>query len=168
MKHNNKSKPGRRNKKKGEPRWHPTSHTGIRVDKDGNLKVRAAVKRNGKVKELNRVLASPARIGDALRIYAELKAELQGTSTRRLPTTVADFSERWIREKSSRVRDAVAGRYLDTLATHVLPCIGHVYVHELGRQQIVDMLDGWSAKTLPDGEPNIVRCPDPAAAAQMK
>jgi len=132
-------------------RWHRTKHTGIYSDKAGNLQVRAAIKRNGKVLTNKRVLAAPVELGDALLVYAELKAELEGGRRPTQQTTYSDFAERWIVRCSTINRPMVVKTNSNHLAFHILPHIGHLFIEDLTRKQIIEMTKDWVAKRKDDG-----------------
>ena len=139
--------------KANKKRWAPTKHTGISSDKEGNLLVRAAIKRNGKALTSKRVLPAPAKIGDALLVYGELKAELEGGGSRATRQhTLAAYSEQWIAQNARISRPGVIKTYLNALAYHVLPEIGHVFIEDLTREQVIEMTEKWASERMEDGE----------------
>jgi len=139
--------------KANKKRWAPTKHTGISSDKEGNLLVRAAIKRSGKALTSKRVLPAPVQIGDALLVYSELKAELEGGD--RKPTrqlTLAAYSEQWIAQNARISRPGVIKTYVNALAYHVLPEVGHVFLEDLTREQVIEMTEKWVSERMEDGE----------------
>lgn len=139
--------------------WKKTKEPGVSKHADGRMRVRASARHPETNKPLtSRQLTLPA--GTTLREAVarreqEIEAMLKQARAERQPaapiTTLADYSEQWIKLKAARLKPRPAKTYAVTLALHVLPHLGEVEVIAITRTDIERWVIWAESATQADG-----------------
>lgn len=95
---------------------------------------------------------------DAIIARAELakrlkRGELKPARATPSQTSVSDYAERWLRQRSPALKHSTTERYIEALGTWILPCLGDVFCDQLNRGDIADWVLWAEAKRKTSGLP---------------
>lgn len=123
----------------------PTAHAGIYTTAGGHVvRVRVRDPRTGR--EVDRPRFVPGSMREALRVQAEMRAEVRerGRVTR---TRLSAYASSWLARKRSALSVATLDRYAVALEDHILPELGQWYVDAITPDACVAWRDAAAART---------------------
>lgn len=123
-----------------------TRNEGVFKKKNGNWLISVQLRQAGGFKGVERTLPKETPESEVVAARARLRIELEQHRETGIPiqipvasrpTTVADYSEQWLKRKQADWRPKTRADNMEVLASRVLPQLGHIPVGELKRAHIV-------------------------------
>ena len=134
----------------------PTRYPGIYSTTGGHI-ARARVRDPRTGREVERSRLVPGSLRDAVRVQAEMRAEVRTRGTVKR-TRLADYASSWLARKLGVLSIATLDRYRVSLDEHILPTLGEWYIDAITPDACLEWRDAASKKTYlakvkgPDGK----------------
>lgn len=123
----------------------PTAHPGVYTTEGGHVvRVRVRDPRTGR--EVDRPRFVPGSLREALRVQAEMRAEVRERG-RVQRTKLAAYARSWLARKRSALSAATLDRYAVALEDHILPVLGDWYIDAITPDACVAWRDEAAART---------------------